>query len=695
PSRADPQPTAPKPVAPAAPMPSAARSAATQPPAEPAVRSADASPDVDRLLADISAAHATHIEQNDDFDFDEAFGENDEGFVWYDEPAAAAEPSRDSAAYRSAPARAEESAADWDVPARQTGHDEADIDEQEEEERESFQADDYEDGEAAMFEAEDADPYAALGSFPVRARPAVHAAAVPAPGPESRASNPAAKVQTPPPAVELGEPVHFEPDAPAAAPEPNAQALWPEAQRRQEQPAAPEAKAPVAEPRHSTAQPGPRVTGAATAAYAAAPRAQAHPAPRIESGPRFEAVERAPAARDLRDDAHFEAMMEQELDFSEFDPSFDDSGHMPPLSDEEAADFGTHPGTERTGRSRGIFLVGALVALIVAGGAGVLAYNSIFSETAGGEPPTLAARDGPVKTKPADPGGAEIPNQNKLVYDRLGGNDQPAEERVVPREEQVDQPSGDSPVRVIGTNVVPRGEEGRVASEQIPSARDATLASQPTADQKAAAPLTAAPAPDQPKRVKTVVVKPDGTVIGQPQAPVTPAPVQLPSAPQRVADAPAAPSRQSEDASAARDAQAPAPTQQVNNVPSGRPLSLTPSNINNAAPSPTPAPAAAPTRVAAAQPAAPVSTSAGPAGTYVVQVASRKSEDQAQSAVSSIQSRYNSALGGHVPRIERADLGDKGVYYRVGVGPISSQQEAVSICERLKSAGQDCFVRRN
>ncbi|MCB1477095.1 MAG: SPOR domain-containing protein [Rhodobiaceae bacterium] len=626
--------------------------------APPAARPASPVPDADHLFADIGSVHEQSTRPEDDFDFDEAFGQNDEGFVWYDEPPTE---GRTAEGQGNEPTAASEP----EVEAAESSSDEG------------YAASEY---DFAAFEAEltKSDPYDVLGSVPPRAKPS-------APPIEPKAPAPTFEPRVPLQRTEMKAPETFEPDA-----------FELEDFELDDFDDGIEAEAPVP-PTVSKAAPPlpdrkPPVVSSAAPAVPATPAMPAYTPPRSDSALRYADADRSPPARDPRDEAHFDSMIEQELDFSEFDPSFDDSGHMPPLSDEEVADFGTHAGTEGSGRRRGLVMFGALVALIVAGGAGVLAYNSIFSEIGGGEPPTLAAQDGPVKTKPAEPGGAEIPNQNKLVYDRLGGNEQPAEERVVSREEQVDQPSGDSGVRVIGTNVVPRGEDsGRLTREEVPSAQDA--APRPTSE---ATPLTPAPAPDQPKRVKTVVVKPDGTVVGQPQAPVTPAPVAPPSAPLRIANAPAAPSREGDAPAVQREAPAPAPTQPVNNVPAGRPLSLTPSAINNA-PS-TPAPAPAPTRVATAQPApspAPVATSSGPAGTYVVQVASRKSEDQAQSAVSAIKSRYNAALGGYVPNVERADLGDKGVFYRVGVGPISSQQEAVSLCERLKSAGQDCFVRRN
>ena len=102
------------------------------------------------------------------------------------------------------------------------------------------------------------------------------------------------------------------------------------------------------------------------------------------------------------------------------------------------------------------------------------------------------------------------------------------------------------------------------------------------------------------------------------------------------------------------------------------------------------APPANPAEAAAATPAA----AAPPAGTYSVQVSSQRSEAQAQSAYKSLQSRYPQLFNNQNAMILRADLGDKGTYYRVRVGPMD-RGEADNFCSNLKSAGGDCFIRRN
>ena len=74
-------------------------------------------------------------------------------------------------------------------------------------------------------------------------------------------------------------------------------------------------------------------------------------------------------------------------------------------------------------------------------------------------------------------------------------------------------------------------------------------------------------------------------------------------------------------------------------------------------------------------------------GGYLVQVASQKNEADAKASYRGLQNKFPAALGSLPPVIKRADLGDKGVYYRTMVGPFGSSDEAAQFCGNLKSAG--------
>ena len=82
-------------------------------------------------------------------------------------------------------------------------------------------------------------------------------------------------------------------------------------------------------------------------------------------------------------------------------------------------------------------------------------------------------------------------------------------------------------------------------------------------------------------------------------------------------------------------------------------------------------------------------------GGYLVQVSSQKNEADAQASYRVLQGKYPAVLGSRSPVIKRADLGDKGVYYRAMVGPFGSREEASQLCGSLKTAGGQCVVQRN
>ena len=77
-----------------------------------------------------------------------------------------------------------------------------------------------------------------------------------------------------------------------------------------------------------------------------------------------------------------------------------------------------------------------------------------------------------------------------------------------------------------------------------------------------------------------------------------------------------------------------------------------------------------------------------------MQLSSQRSEEQARATFNGLKQLYPGLLGDKTPNIQRADLGDKGIYYRVRVGPMADRAGAIQFCEELKSSGGKCFVTR-
>ena len=171
-----------------------------------------------------------------------------------------------------------------------------------------------------------------------------------------------------------------------------------------------------------------------------------------------------------------------------------------------------------------------------------------------------------------------------------------------------------------------------------------------------------------------------------------PKPVVVARAPQRQPQPVARP------APAARPQQAPPPVETTQALPQRQFAARTAPNpapqTRAAPPPPAPVPQAqAPAPQDQTQALANVATSADDIG-FMVQVAARKTQKAAMRAFKRLQRRYPEILGGFHPIVQKADLGEKGIWYRLRVGPMPERTAAADLCRRLRDAGGPaCFVR--
>lgn len=107
-----------------------------------------------------------------------------------------------------------------------------------------------------------------------------------------------------------------------------------------------------------------------------------------------------------------------------------------------------------------------------------------------------------------------------------------------------------------------------------------------------------------------------------------------------------------------------------------------------------PKPAVTPATPANAVKPAPVAA-AGDAlsGTHLVQVGAFRSQGEADAQWSKMQGKLGAFLDGKAKDVEVADLGDKGTYYRLRVGPFASADAAKTWCAGLKERGTDCLIK--
>lgn len=87
-----------------------------------------------------------------------------------------------------------------------------------------------------------------------------------------------------------------------------------------------------------------------------------------------------------------------------------------------------------------------------------------------------------------------------------------------------------------------------------------------------------------------------------------------------------------------------------------------------------------------------VSKGEGAAGRFLVQIASYREKDDALRRFDKLSGLHKDLLSGLTPDVLRADLGAKGVYFRLRIGPFQSFQSSTDLCNALKQRQLDCLV---
>lgn len=414
---------------------------------------------------------------------------------------------------------------------------------------------------------------------------------------------------------------------------------------------------------------------------------------------------------------------------AEAEPIYAPEGQLPP---HDAAFLAEEPQPRSRG---GLKLAAALVGVAVVGLGGVFFFRGDGMPVGGGPrtPPVIKASNEPAKVAPQNPGGMEVPNSNQEIF---AGSKSPAgpaaPSRVVSSEEQpvdVNQAARPNQPRVILPNggsaatvppappppvsTVPRDPKGAAANANA-NANAPQAAAQPQAGGAGVAAL------GEPKKVRTVLVRPDGTVIDGTEPSKPPAMAAAPS----VMPASPVPTQTLPGIAAAPPAGGAPPPAIV--LPSAPPAATptaaqaaeTPATTNNAAPASAPLPprrpavAAVPAVPAAPEPQPAAATAARPApapatapapaaaqpvsvgtGDFAVQLAAPPTEQEAKTLATRLTQRYGETLAGQEPEIIRAEVNGK-TLYRVRITGLD-RESANTMCNRIKSAQGSCFVAKN
>ena len=269
-----------------------------------------------------------------------------------------------------------------------------------------------------------------------------------------------------------------------------------------------------------------------------------------------------------------------------------------------------------------------LIAAVVIVGVAWAMSERYFGDTEVAESvPLVTAEQTPVKVRPEEPGGVDVPDRDKYVYKSLTDEEPEAEQLLPPPEEPMERP----PIEV----------EQVAAPEVIAQAED-----------------TAMEAPAPPPL--------DELVVAEVETPMAEAEFM-----KQGAEAEGEPSVEAAVDTAAVLEEAPiAPEAEETPAPAPEP------EITSAAPEPSAALRA-------------------DSGRFLVQIGAAQDEAAANGEIARLAKKHPDILSTLSGMVIRADLGDKGVWYRMRVGPFATRGDANGVCGQLKAVNVGCFVVAN
>lgn len=458
----------------------------------------------------------------------------------------------------------------------------------------------------------------------------------------------------------------------------------------------------------------------------------AAPAPRLRTDDQPEpfvaepAVEPGPAMDENRNDEFgFGALLNEQYGETAATDGRDDDVLPPPLTPSDPiADIISAkrmkgpppPRKERSSKKAAMALAG-VAGIAALGAIGVLLIGESGVSLPSGEPPVILATAGPIKVM-AESKSVSADRPGEGIYRSLSG-EEVGNEIIVPRAEE---PVALAKVRRVGpesSNGTPvsgaadlptaswqqairRADAGtaepKVAVEPFPSTatneKNTLVALTDDADTGG----FAGRSPLGGRQVRTTSIAPGNVEATRQEIEAVPQAVDIKELPVVQAKI-AAPAARTIIPQLAPPPDAPvvtpapeAPVMTASPTPRARPSYVAPRQAVTRRTTDERRSAARPIALVPGQSVPATASTAGGAARYTVQVSSQRSGEAATRVFEDMRTRYSSIVGSYSPDIQRADLGDRGVYYRVRIGPMRSQAEAADFCSRLKSAGGDCFV---
>ncbi len=265
------------------------------------------------------------------------------------------------------------------------------------------------------------------------------------------------------------------------------------------------------------------------------------------------------------------------------------------------------------------------------------------------ELPVVTAEEGPEKVRPEDPGGMEVPHQDKLLLNEGGAPEgEPKVERLLPRPEDP-QPLPEA--ERAGERAAGAGESEAPTGGAASAAGGGDAAA-------AAASRNAAPASSEATDGGAASVAGAGepaSEVGMPEAPTAPSEQPQPGA-----------------ADSDEGGRAPAPaTAGEEGEPSGGAEA-------DAATAPDPVAEPAPPRPRP--------------GDALVQLAAFRDKATAERVWGQLRTRFPNVLGDQRLILQAVEIEGKGTFWRVRTGPFPNRATARDVCTQLKARDQACLV---
>lgn len=358
-------------------------------------------------------------------------------------------------------------------------------------------------------------------------------------------------------------------------------------------------------------------------------------------------------------------------------------------------------------------LIGSLVAIIV--GYGI--FGSFINSNDETNIPVVKKDVADIKIRPDSPGGMTIPDQDKLVYDRItGGSDDNQEvvERIMPRAERPTNEIDPSPIsprkstiKMVDTKALPKPTTiedlmKTVDEESMnkPSDKPNTKLLSPEinvskAEQKRMNDIDELLKKGEQKEPNKKTSINEALSINKPERielPKTVATVKPVETVEKVKTIePKIVKEENTSTTTTRKLKksittAPAPATKPTTIKETKVASVPKSNIKSMT-----QPSALNKLID--KTASPEAKSANLKG-WGVQLLASKSKNAVERSWKTI-SKKHSMLSKIPHNIVKADLGKKGIYYRLRVGSYTTKSEASTLCSTLKANKQDCMVVKN